>query len=69
MLGVRLSPEIENSLDRYARQVGRSKSVIVRDWIVERLERGSIDAQLRYAAHVLAVHDRPEGDIDGDLDD
>lgn len=57
MLGLRLSREIEDSLDRYARDVGRSKSVIVRDWIIEKLERDSIDEQMRLAAHMLSTHD------------
>lgn len=69
MLGLRLSREVEESLDRYARDVGRSKSVIVRDWIIEKLERDSIDEQMRYAARLLAAHDRREDDIDSDLDD
>ena len=69
MLGLRLSPEIEASLERYSRDVGRPKSVIVRDWIVERLERDSIDERLRRAAQVLAREDRPEDDIDTDFDD
>ena len=69
MLGLRLSPEVEKSLDRYARDVGRSKSVIVRDWIVEGLERDSIDGQLRHAARILAAFDRASDDIEGDLDE
>ncbi|HEX8421672.1 MAG TPA: hypothetical protein VF638_16815 [Sphingomonas sp.] len=69
MLGLRLSPEIEASLERYSRDVGRPKSVIVRDWIVERLERDSIDERLRRAAQILARGDRPEDDIDTDFDD
>ena len=66
MLGLRLSREVEDSLDRYARDVGRSKSVIVRDWIVERLQRDSIDEQMRRAAQILASEDHPLDDIDGD---
>ena len=69
MLGLRLSPEIEASLERYSRDVGRPKSVIVRDWIVERLERDSIDERLRRAAQILAREDRLEDDIDTDFDD
>ncbi len=54
MLGIRLSADVEESLDRYARDVGRSKSVIVRDWIVERLERDSIDERMRRASRSIA---------------
>lgn len=66
MLGLRLSREIEDSLDRYARDVGRSKSVIVRDWIVERLERDSIDEQMRHAAKVLATEHGSNDEVDSD---
>lgn len=59
MLGVRLPEDVERKLDRHAREVGRAKSMIVRDWIVERLERDSIDAQLSRAAAVLAAHETP----------
>ena len=69
MLGVRLNPELERRLDRYARDVGRPKSVVVRDWIVERLDRESIDERLRQAARILAANDRPEDYIEADLDD
>ncbi|MGK6319960.1 hypothetical protein [Sphingomonas sp. DT-204] len=61
MLGVRLPEDVERKLDRYARAVGRTKSMIVRDWIVERLDRDSIDEQMRRAAAVIAAH---ETDVD-----
>ena len=69
MLGVRLSDEIERQLDRHARDLGRTKSALVRDWIVERLERESIDAQMREAARILAAHYNPAEDIEADWDD
>ena len=69
MLGVRLKPEEEARLERHARDVGRPKSAIVRDWIVERLERDSVEAELRRTAKLLAAHDRATDDIDSDLDD
>ena len=62
MLGIRLSEETEQELDRHARSLGRPKSVIAREWIVERLERESIDAQLRRAARLLAEADRNDPD-------
>lgn len=60
MLGVRLPAEAEAELARHARALGRGKSVIAREWILERLERESIDAQLRRAAAFLSKHERPE---------
>lgn len=54
MLGVRLSGEAEERLARYARDVGRSKSVIVRDWIIERLDREAIDDLIRNASRLHA---------------
>ncbi|MGJ3626103.1 ribbon-helix-helix protein, CopG family [Sphingomonas sp. MMS24-JH45] len=58
MLGIRLKPEEEERLERHARDLGRPKSAIVREWIVERLERDSVDAQLRRAAQILAASER-----------
>lgn len=55
MLGIRLPEEVERKLDRHARDIGRAKSVIVREWIVERLERDSVDEQMRRAAVLLAA--------------
>ena len=57
------------SLTRHAREVGRQKSVLARDWIMERLERESIDEQMRRAAIILAAHDRAEDYTESDLDD
>jgi len=50
MLGIRLSAEAEARLSRYARETGRPKSVLARDWILERLEREDIDDKIRNAA-------------------
>jgi predicted DNA-binding protein len=69
MLGIRLSAEAEARLARHARSLGRQKSAIARDWILERLERESVDAQVRRAAQILASHDRPGEEIDSDFDD
>lgn len=54
MLGIRLKPEEEERLARHARDSGRSKSAIVREWIVERLEREDVDAMIRRAAELHA---------------
>ncbi|MFC3581265.1 hypothetical protein [Sphingomonas hylomeconis] len=45
-----MSDDAEDRLTRYARDVGRPKSVIARDWIIERLEREAIDDLLRNAS-------------------
>jgi predicted transcriptional regulator len=50
MLGIRLSPDAETRLARYAREVGRPKSVVARDWIIDRLDREDIDDKIRNAA-------------------
>lgn len=57
MLGVRLKPATEVKLDRHARAVGRPKSSLVRDWIEERLEHDSVDAQVQRAAEHIARHE------------
>jgi hypothetical protein len=36
---------------------------------LERLERESIDEQMRRAARILATHDRPEDYTESDFDD
>ncbi|WP_174274955.1 CopG family transcriptional regulator [Sphingomonas bacterium] len=61
MLGIRLDSETEEALDRHARAIGRSKSVIVRDWITTQLERESIDVLM---AHAAAMHARDDRDHD-----
>ena len=55
MLGIRLSSEAETQLERYAREVGRPKSVLARDWLLERLERESINERIRRAASLDAA--------------
>lgn len=55
MLGIRLSEEDERRLSRHARESGRPKSVIARDWIRDRLNREEVDEQIRRAA---ALHAR-----------
>lgn len=68
MLGIRLSPDAEARLERHARDTGRPKSMIARDWIVERLDREEVDGRIREAAalHAGAREPRanaPEEDI------
>jgi predicted DNA-binding protein len=56
MLGIRLSQEAEERLARHSRELGRPKSVIARDWIMERLEREDVDELIRNAARLHARH-------------
>lgn len=69
MVGIRLKLEAEEKLARHARSFGRQKSAIARDWILERLDRESIDEQMRRAACILASHDRAEDYTESDMDD
>jgi predicted DNA-binding protein len=55
MLGIRLSAEAEERLSRYARETGRDKSVLARDWILERLEREDVDEKIRNFAKLNAT--------------
>ena len=57
MLGIRLSAHEEDRLARYAREHGRPKSALARDWIVERLDRDDIDEKIRAAAELHARHE------------
>ena len=57
MLGIRLPIEAEERLARHAAAIGRGKSVIAREWIMERLERESIDDEMRRAAQVIAANE------------
>ena len=49
MPGLRLDAQVGADLESHAREVGRSKSVIVRDLIADHLEMHSIDEQIRRA--------------------
>lgn len=70
MLGIRLSPDAEERLARHAKALGRGKSVIAREWILERLERESIDAEMRRVSEYLAtVGDPPPFDPDAMMDE
>ncbi len=53
-LGIRLSQDEQAMLARHAYDKQTPKSVLARDWIRERLERESVEAQLRDAAVLLA---------------
>ena len=54
MLGIRLSREAEERLERHARATGRAKSTLAREWILDRLQRESVDGDMRRAAELLA---------------
>jgi len=56
MLGIRLSDDAERRLTRHARDAGRPKSVIARDWIMDRLEHEDVDERIRRAAKLHADH-------------
>lgn len=62
MLGIRLKPDEEERLARHARDMGRPKSAIVREWIIEGLDRTTVDELIRNAARLHATADkaRPE---------
>lgn len=68
MLGVRLKPEEEARLERHARDVGRPKSAIARDWILERLERDTTDAMMAASATSIALDDAARVDDADRLD-
>lgn len=59
MLGIRLSPDAERRLERHATGVGRPKSVIARDWIMDRLDREEVDELIRNAAKLHAADRNP----------
>jgi hypothetical protein len=50
MLGIRLPADAEER----ARAIGRGKSVVAREWILERLERESVDDEMRRAAEIVS---------------
>lgn len=60
MLGIRLPAHAEKELERHAHALGRGKSVVAREWILERLERESIDERMRRAAAYLAQQESVE---------
>lgn len=55
MLGIRLGAKAESQLARHARDSGRPKSAIAREWIVERLEREAVDDSIREASRLHAA--------------
>ena len=59
MLGIRLTAEDDARLARYARERGRPKSALAREWIVQRLRSDDIDEQVRAAAEFNARHETP----------
>ena len=67
MLGVRLSSDEETRLERHASALGRPKSTLAREWIMQRLDRESLDAEFRRQAASLAAHHDPAGEAWMDL--
>lgn len=55
MLGIRLNAEADARLTRHAKEAGRPKSVIVRDWIMEKLDEKEVDELIRRATQVHAT--------------
>lgn len=55
MLGIRLDAAAEARLARYAQDAGQPKSMIARDWILERLDRDEFDRKIRDAAALHAA--------------
>ena len=50
MLGIRFTPADEQELGRLAREAGRPKSVLAREWIKDRMSREAINQKIRIAA-------------------
>ena len=65
MLGIRLTEIEDRRLARFAFETGRPKSALARAWIMERLERESIDEKIRIAAKLLAAEAPPTSDALG----
>ncbi len=66
MLGVRLESSLERELGNYAREIGRTKSDVVRELILKHLEKESVDEGMRHACRILAENDDPQDYIDID---
>jgi predicted transcriptional regulator len=60
MLGIRLSEDAEARLSAHARNAGRAKSVVAREWILERLERENVDSELRRQSELISASMTPE---------
>lgn len=69
MLGIRLRPDEEERLERHARSVGRAKSAVAREWIVERLDAAATDALMAAASGRISAAERGRaGNADNVLD-
>lgn len=62
MLGIRLTEQEDRRLARHASDTGRPKSALARAWIMERLERESVDEKIRVAAKLLFSEAPPVSD-------
>jgi len=71
MLGLRLSPEEEARFTRYAKSIGRPKSALARDWIMDRLERESLDAEFRRQVATLteSMSSREQAELEAATDE
>lgn len=65
MLGIKLKPEEEAQLERFARDTRRAKSTVAREWILERLEREDIDKKIARASELDAKERAKVIDIAG----
>lgn len=63
MLGIRLPADAERRLERHARALGRGKSVVAREWILDRLDREELDSKIRAAAALHAASARTVSDV------
>ncbi len=49
-------------LARHAKTLGRQKSVVAREWIMERLQQDSVDVEMRRAAEIIATSENSDYD-------
>lgn len=68
MLGIKFQPAEEERFERYARDCRRPKSALAREWILERLDRESIDAEVGRAAAIIATHTTAEELVEHERD-
>ncbi len=61
MLGVRLTPELETRMERFARSTGRPKSDVARVAIVEYLDRHGDDDEFARQLRAIAKIEREDG--------
>jgi hypothetical protein len=69
MIAAKLAPDREAAFARHARELGRTKSDVLRDLVEDCLERNSLDAKIARDAARLARLDRDEDYTESDMDD